>query len=114
MNRGDLERSWDITRRHLARARAELGRVSGVAQYAASEFEDYLNHNELELAMDLLEAAGDGNASTAEFWRALSQAAANMGLHDRADHFFSASGRLPNQPQDPTRPKRRVGQRQRP
>ena len=42
--------------------------------------------------MDLLEAAGDGSASTAEFWRALSQAAANMGLHDRADHFFQRIG----------------------
>ncbi len=82
----DLRRSWGVTREHLAKARGEL---SSAAQVLVSgDFEHYLDHNELELAMDVLVAAGEAGPATAEFWRALSRAAFNMGRTDQGDRFL--------------------------
>jgi predicted Zn-dependent protease len=86
-DREELTRSWEITRGHLAEARAALVDPRS-DDSALREYEDYLGHNELELAMDCLMEAGEVCKATPEFWQALARAAANMGLHDRADEFL--------------------------
>jgi hypothetical protein len=45
---------------------------------------DYLDHNELELAFDELESIGDEAHAAAPFWAELAQAAENMGLTQHA------------------------------
>jgi hypothetical protein len=82
----DLRRSWGVTREHLAKARGELS--SATPPLVSGDFDHYLDHNELELAMGVLVAAGEAGPTTAEFWRALSRAAFNMGLTDQGDHFL--------------------------
>lgn len=87
MSGDDLQRRWAITRDHLAQARAALPSVDMTARHR-SEFEEYLDHNELELAMDVLADAAEAGSPTAEFWRALSRAALGMNLQERADLFL--------------------------
>ena len=70
---------------YLREARAHISETAeGVCADEISEFEDFLKHNELELALDAIEAAfskGDGAN-----WRVLeymAMAALSMGLVDR-------------------------------
>jgi hypothetical protein len=79
MNRKNLERSWEVARQHLNAAKSELPteRLAG--------YEDWLSHNELELAFDELEAIGNEAARSRTFWSELLAAAKNMRLRDRAD-----------------------------
>jgi hypothetical protein len=83
-----LEKSWRVTRTLLARARAALPLPSpateGQIRDALEEYERMLYHNELELALDALEHAGELVAARGEFWRDLERAAKNMELVDRA------------------------------
>lgn len=55
-------------------------------------FEEYLSHNELELAMDELEGLGELNSDPLDFWHELASAAENMGLRDRAAIYRRRSG----------------------
>jgi hypothetical protein len=79
MSHKDLERSWVITRQHLNTAKLELPteRLAG--------YEDWLSHNELELAFDELEAIGNEATRSKTFWSELLAAAKNMRLQDHAD-----------------------------
>lgn len=88
MSSDELRRSWNITREHLAQARRELRPQEGASRPLVRDFEEYLEHNELELAMEALAQSGEVGSPTAEFWRALSRAAFEMGLRDRGDHFL--------------------------
>ena len=65
----DLQQSWDITRRHLERARQFLPPSSKEAAEDGSltTFEDFLSHNELGLAFDELEMIGTDNPCAPEF-----------------------------------------------
>lgn len=93
----DLLKSWAETERLLEQARRELGEDEGFAENVA-EYQDYLGHNELELAMEALADLPDPARASPMFWEALRDAAANMGLQDRqgelhqrflqADHRF--------------------------
>ena len=74
-----LRESWARTSEYLRSARALL------PPKGAGQFEEYLAHNELELALDELEAAGEGRP--AEFWRHLLAAAENMGLAEHAARY---------------------------
>jgi hypothetical protein len=49
-----------------------------------AQYEEWLDHNELELALDELADLGWANRSPQEFWECLGQAAGNMGLHECA------------------------------
>lgn len=42
---------------------------------------DYLNHNEYEIALDILTELGDAYATETSFWNLLADAAAEMNLH---------------------------------
>lgn len=46
-----------------------------------------LDHNELELALDLLEEIGEENLCPRGFWLSLKLAANDMGLDNRANYY---------------------------
>lgn len=71
----DLTDSWKRTTAHLLRAFQAMGAAD------VPEFRDYLDHNELQLAADVLAQRGDEREDLpATFWYALSLAYASMGL----------------------------------
>jgi hypothetical protein len=88
-NRGTLEESWRRTRGHLdAAARllpAAPKRGSEGGSFAA--YLDWLEHNELELALDELLLLGEANSVVTEFWQALLDTANEMKLDARAAHI---------------------------
>lgn len=52
-----------------------------------SEYRSFLEHNELELALDMLEELGDLVPCRGGFWRNLERAAESMDLHDRIPYL---------------------------
>lgn len=86
MNREELEASWCRTRKRFERAMALL-RVSEGSRARLASYQENLDRNELELALDDLEEAADGEAQSPEFWEHLRWAAENMDLQDRAETF---------------------------
>ena len=54
---------------------------------AISEYEEFLSHNELELACDRLESYAENHTASKEFWVALRDAATKMELPDRARRY---------------------------
>lgn len=52
---------------------------------AIAQFEEFLSHNELELAWDVLESIADGHADTAPVWFYLAEAANLMELSDHKE-----------------------------
>jgi hypothetical protein len=89
--RENLEASWSKIREHLRSARSLLpeSSVKDSARGSLANFDQFLDHNELELALDEIEGVGEQSAPPAEFWLALSDAAAQMGLGDRATQLAS-------------------------
>jgi hypothetical protein len=82
----ELPKLWSLIEADLTRARGLL--PSSVAgDQAIREFEEFIDHNELELACDMLEHYGEHNLVSAEFWLALHDAATKMQLADRASQY---------------------------
>ena len=79
-----LVKSWKTTETLLERARRALP-VGHEQEYAAllTQYHEFLEHNELELALDILEELGHLISARGGFWRDLERAAKNMGLVDR-------------------------------
>jgi hypothetical protein len=92
----ELLASWVISTRHLAACRYYLPRVliSNEAVVCYERLENYLHHNELELALDEGEMLGKLCDAPPQFWRELQLAALNMDLLDRADHFEKLQAKL--------------------
>lgn len=84
--RKELEASWARTRAHLANAFAQLpaSPVDGEAGGAVQRYREWLDHNELELALDELEMLGELNDVDRRFWEFLLRAATEMKLSDHA------------------------------
>jgi hypothetical protein len=80
MNRPELLESWSRTLADLVCARAFLPADLGLV-------DDWLEHNELGLALEALEALGDEHAVPDAFWAALLPAADRMGLTAAADRI---------------------------
>jgi hypothetical protein len=82
MTNDELLTSWERTRGHLVRAWVELppGEINGT-------YQEFLDHNELELAMETLADAGAERAAPATFWSALADAADEMRLSDQAGSY---------------------------
>jgi hypothetical protein len=89
MQRSDLEHSWSITRRHLSTALGYLppNPAGGDDGWSLSRYQEWLQHNELELALDELAGLGEANMAPEAFWKELIAAADNMGLKDMAETF---------------------------
>ena len=83
----NLPESWEITRRHLERARHLLPHSLREDSEGGSltAFEEFLSHNEMELAFDELEMIGVGNHCPSAFWREMLSAAESMQLFDQAE-----------------------------
>jgi hypothetical protein len=73
---GDLPKLWTLIKADLSRARSVLP----VPDPHLSQYYEFLEHNELELACDALEDAANGRAVGGEFWGALRDAAKKMQL----------------------------------
>lgn len=74
-----LNESWGRTKSHLLRAKKHADGES------PRTFDEYLDHNELELAADVLFDLGDEREDLPEpFWEALKYAYENMQLDDKA------------------------------
>ncbi|MGF1770290.1 hypothetical protein L4D06_23270 [Enterovibrio makurazakiensis] len=85
----DLEKSWKITIVHLKAARSTLleHMLFAKANEVEKEFDEYLEHNELELAMNALDYVGTLSKAPDEFWFNLELAALNMGLVVDAERY---------------------------
>jgi hypothetical protein len=59
----------------------------GEAGGTRERFQEWLDHNELELALDDLADIGLANRAAACFWRELSAAAKNMGLDQKCAEY---------------------------
>ncbi|WP_145984254.1 hypothetical protein [Bradyrhizobium nitroreducens] len=94
-----LVKSWKITEALLERARRALP-VGHEREYAArlTQYHEFLEHNELELALDVLEELGHLISARGGFWRDLERAAENMGLADRLPAFRKAFSEAPEPP----------------
>jgi hypothetical protein len=90
-----LERSWRTTTRRLEAARALLTGTTAEDPESGTlaAYEDYLTHNELELALDELEGVGKLDGRPPGFWRELLAAAENMGLREHAARYRVRLGR---------------------
>ena len=94
-----LVKSWKITETLLERARRSL--PAGHEQEHAArliQYWEFLEHNEFELALDVLEDVGHRISARGGFWRDLERAAENMGMVDRLPALRKAFSEAPVEP----------------
>jgi hypothetical protein len=88
-----LFKRWKISEALLKRAHRALPRPDQATEeqfrVLEDEFLEYLEHNEHELALDMLQEAGDMVVPRGGFWKDLIRAAENMGLTKRIPYFES-------------------------
>jgi len=84
-----LKKSWKITINHLTTARNLLPEEMFFEEAIefAKEFEESIEHNELELAMNSLDDLGLLCNAPDEFWHQLELSAKNMGLSNDVKRF---------------------------
>lgn len=85
-----LEKQWKLTKAELESARAYIpseGFGNEVAKYL-HEYNEYLEYNELELALDMLEEIGESMSLPEGFWRSAKKAAEIMGLEKRYTFYL--------------------------
>lgn len=90
-----LEKQWALTAAELDAARSLIASQGGINDEVArylEQYEEYLEHNELELALDMLEEAGEVLPLPEAFWRRMMKAAEIMGLSDRFDGYREKIG----------------------
>lgn len=77
-----LQDSWNLTSKYLETASAYLPAVlmPGEDGGTLARYRDWLDHNELELALDELIDLGHANPVPISFWNSLLCAAYSMGL----------------------------------
>jgi hypothetical protein len=82
-----LIKSWKVTETLLERARGALHPAPAQLQQEAAallaQYREFLDHNELGLALDILEELGHLISARGGFWHDLERAAENMGMVDR-------------------------------
>jgi hypothetical protein len=94
--------NWEEIRRLLREARGLLDSDNGTRVGApvpagalagtSDEFEEFLGHNELELAWDALAEVAEKRAAPPACWRNLSRAAALMGLSEKEQRASQRAG----------------------
>jgi len=84
-----LIESWKRTTAYLLDARAQLSEAAeGICADEIHQFQEYLEHNELQLALDTLEEACEKSGmESLRVIELLALAAANMGLSQRVQRF---------------------------
>jgi hypothetical protein len=83
---GDFQASWERVRGHLARAWIELPPGESPPNY-----QEFLDHNELELAMETLAECGEDRSAPRAFWSALADAANEMQMLNQARTYRERS-----------------------
>jgi hypothetical protein len=84
----DLLEGWARIRRHLGRARLEFRADD---DDALARYQLFLDHNELGLALDELDAVGRERTMPGAFWSALADAAREMQDSARAEGYRRCS-----------------------
>jgi hypothetical protein len=84
-----LHRLWADVRLDFDRARAMLPSPLAELQGSESRLVEWLDHNELELALDEFEAIGTDNDSPSAYWEHLLSAAERMGLTKHAARLIT-------------------------
>jgi len=85
--------SWQMARDCLQAARALLPkrpttRGPGAEVFGSLEqYREYLEHSELELALEELESLGELNAMPGSFWRLLKQAADGLQMPEHSAYY---------------------------
>ena len=85
----NLHQHWAETERQLRAARAELSAVPHQEPSRGTDdrYQEYLDANELQLALEELEGLGDQNEATPAFWDILRTAAQRMRLREHAVRY---------------------------
>jgi hypothetical protein len=83
MNLWDL---WKLVEADLIKARNTLPE-SAASNRLVSDYQSFIENNELELACDMLEAYADEFPVNQEFWLALRDAAVKMELAEHAQRY---------------------------
>ncbi len=87
----DLKKLWVEVEVLLLKARGLfLNPESGEDGFSQERFLEYIDHNELGMALDELEGIPLYNETTKEFWELLLKAANHMKLKDKALEFEKA------------------------
>jgi hypothetical protein len=86
-----MRKLWRAVRSDFDRARAMLPTQTNETEGSPDRLDEWLDHNELELALDELESLGEDNASPPDYWRILASAAERMGL---TEHMARLSQRI--------------------
>ncbi len=81
-----LRKQWAVTTDLLQVAAAEVSSAAGYSEYC-----DYIKHNELELALNVLQDIGANSSVSSDYWRHLKKAAEVMGLQE---HYADLHSRL--------------------
>jgi hypothetical protein len=79
----DLHELWALIRADLARAYQTLPE-SAECDQAFCQYREFIDHNELELACDMLASYGEQHSVVSDLWLALRDAAVKMQLSDHA------------------------------
>jgi hypothetical protein len=84
-----LVKSWKATEVMLNQAADFLHEPDrfSLPEKDLAEYRDYIQVNELELAMLELEAIAREHGAKSGFWRRLQKAARQMNLHDKVDEY---------------------------
>lgn len=87
----ELQERWRKTMEYLRDSRAHLSEAAeGICADEIAEFEDYLSHNELELALDSLESAVfKSGLESLRVLELLIAAAESIGLQQHAARYRS-------------------------
>ncbi len=83
----ELQRLWQSIRSDLGKARSLLPLQEAEGEKGLRRYEEWLEHNELELAFDELETLGEGSRCPMEFWLSLHRAAEKMRLTEHAERI---------------------------
>ncbi|MDX1486921.1 MAG: hypothetical protein R3268_01875 [Acidiferrobacterales bacterium] len=87
--RKELEASWSRTRANLEKAFAQLPSFprDGEEGGSVQRYREWLDHNELELALDELELLGEANDAGKLFWESMLRTATGMNLNAHAARY---------------------------
>ena len=90
MNRA-LQKQWEEVTNLLLNAREILNNCSGsIETINDNNFKQYLDHNELELALDEIEAISDSFELPREFWQCILKAANVMELKEHSKRYLKS------------------------
>lgn len=85
-----LWKRWKVSEALLRSAHRALPREKEKEErfrFLEREFLEYLEHNEHELALDMMQELGELSAPRGGFWKDLIRAAENMELHHRVPYL---------------------------